>query len=36
VLAQVAERHLLLSDKQLAQVFPAMPQKALSFRLLGA
>jgi hypothetical protein len=34
VLAQVAERHLLLTDKQLGQVFPAMPQKAAGFRLL--
>jgi uncharacterized protein (DUF1501 family) len=34
VLAQIAERHLLLSDRQLAQVFPAMPQKSPSFRLL--
>jgi uncharacterized protein (DUF1501 family) len=36
VLAQVAERHLLLDDKQLVQVFPAMPQRMTSFRLLGA
>jgi uncharacterized protein (DUF1501 family) len=36
VLAQIAEQHLLLSDKQLSQVFPAMPQKAASFRVLGA
>jgi uncharacterized protein (DUF1501 family) len=36
VLAQVAERHLLLSDKQLAQVFPAMPQRPPAFRLLAA
>lgn len=36
VLAQVAERHLLLGDKQLGQVFPAMPQKALSFQIVGA
>jgi uncharacterized protein (DUF1501 family) len=33
VLAQVAERHLLLEDKQLVQVFPAMPQRTTSFRL---
>ena len=36
VLAQVAERHLLLGDKQLGQVFPAMPQKAPGFQLVGA
>jgi uncharacterized protein (DUF1501 family) len=36
VLAQVAERHLLLDDKQLVQVFPAMPQRTTSFRLFGA
>ena len=36
VLAHVAERHLLLTDKQLAQVFPAMPQKTLSFRLVAS
>lgn len=33
VLTQVAERHLLLGDKQLAQVFPAMPQRTASFQL---
>ena len=36
VLAQIAEQHLLLNDRQLSQVFPAMPQKAASFRLLRA
>jgi uncharacterized protein (DUF1501 family) len=36
VLAQLAERHLLLSDKQLAQVFPAMPQRSPSFRLVAS
>jgi uncharacterized protein (DUF1501 family) len=35
VLAQVAERHLLLTDQQLTQVFPAMPQKVPGFRLVG-
>jgi uncharacterized protein (DUF1501 family) len=34
VLAQVAERHLLLTDKALGQVFPAMPQKAAAFRVV--
>ena len=34
VLAQVAERHLLLRDKQLVQVFPAMPQRTASFQLV--
>jgi uncharacterized protein (DUF1501 family) len=34
VLAQVAERHLLLGDKELVQVFPAMPQRTASFQLL--
>jgi uncharacterized protein (DUF1501 family) len=34
VLAQVAERHLLLTDKQLTQAFPALPQKPASFRLV--
>jgi uncharacterized protein (DUF1501 family) len=36
VLAQVAERHLRLSDKDLAQVFPAMPQKAPAMQLVRA
>jgi uncharacterized protein (DUF1501 family) len=34
VLAQIAERHLLLTDKELGQVFPAMPQKSASFKLV--
>jgi uncharacterized protein (DUF1501 family) len=34
VLAQVAERHMRLGDKALAQVFPAMPQKAAGFELI--
>jgi uncharacterized protein (DUF1501 family) len=33
VLAQIAEEHLMLSDAQLGQVFPAMPQKATPFKL---
>ena len=33
VLAQVAERHLRLPDRQLAKLFPAMPQKAAGFQL---
>jgi uncharacterized protein (DUF1501 family) len=36
VLAQVAERHLLLGDKQLVQVFPAMPQRTASFQVVSA
>ena len=36
VLAQVSERHLRLGDKQLVQVFPAMPQRTASFQLLRA
>jgi uncharacterized protein (DUF1501 family) len=36
VLAQVAERHLRLSDRQLAAVFPAMPQRIPGFRLINA
>jgi uncharacterized protein (DUF1501 family) len=35
VLAQVAERHLRLPDKQLAQLFPALPPKAAGFRLFA-
>jgi uncharacterized protein (DUF1501 family) len=34
VLAQVAERHLRLTDRQLAQIFPAMPQKSPAFQLI--
>jgi uncharacterized protein (DUF1501 family) len=33
VLAQVAERHLLLPDRQLAQLFPALPQNSPGLRL---
>ena len=33
VLAQIAERHLRLPDKQLSQLFPAMPQKTAGFDL---
>jgi len=36
VLAQVAERHLLLGDKQLHQVFPAMPQRTPTFQVVRA
>jgi uncharacterized protein (DUF1501 family) len=36
VLAQVAERHLRLTDRQLAQIFPAMPQRAAGFQLMKA
>jgi uncharacterized protein (DUF1501 family) len=36
VLAQVAERHLRLSDKDLVQVFPAMPQKGAAIPLVRA
>ena len=34
VLAQIGQRHLRLGDKQLAQIFPAMPQGAARFNLL--
>ncbi|MFC0132926.1 hypothetical protein CR105_13915 [Massilia eurypsychrophila] len=34
VLAQVAERHLRLSDRQLAQIFPAMPQRSAGFQII--
>lgn len=34
VLAQVAEKHLRLGDKQLVQLFPALPHKSLGFELL--
>jgi hypothetical protein len=34
VLAQVAERHLRVPDRQLAQIFPAMPQRAAGFQLM--
>ena len=36
VLAQVAERHLRLTDRQLSQLFPAMPQRGPSFRVMRA
>ena len=36
VLAQISEQHLMLGDKHLAQVFPAMPQKRLAFRFIKA
>jgi uncharacterized protein (DUF1501 family) len=36
VLAQVADRHMRLGDKALAQVFPAMPQKSAGFELIRA
>jgi uncharacterized protein (DUF1501 family) len=36
VLVQVAERHLRLSDRQLAAVFPAVPQKTPNFQLIKA
>ena len=36
VLAQISEQHLMLGDKHLEQVFPAMPQKRLAFRLIKA
>ena len=35
VLAQVAERHLRLPDRQLARLFPAMPHKAAAFQLFS-
>ena len=34
VLAQVAERHLRLSDRQLVQIFPAMPQRSAGFQII--
>jgi uncharacterized protein (DUF1501 family) len=36
VLAQIAEKHLRLGDKQLVQLFPALPQKGLGFELISA
>jgi uncharacterized protein (DUF1501 family) len=36
VLAQVAERHMRLNDKQLSALFPALPQKAPGFQLIRA
>jgi uncharacterized protein (DUF1501 family) len=34
VLAQIAEKHLRLNDKQLTRLFPALPQKGAGFQLL--
>ncbi len=34
VLAQVGERHLRLTDKQLSMVFPGMPQRGPAFQLI--
>jgi uncharacterized protein (DUF1501 family) len=34
VLAHVAERHLRLGDRQLVQIFPAMPGRRLGFELM--
>jgi uncharacterized protein (DUF1501 family) len=34
VLAHVAERHLRLGDRQLVQIFPAMPERGLGFELM--
>lgn len=34
VLAHVAERHLRLTDRQLAHIFPAMPQGAAGLRIM--
>ena len=36
VLANIAERHLRLGDRQLAQVFPSLPAMPSSLRLLRA
>ncbi|MFL6635070.1 MAG: DUF1501 domain-containing protein [Massilia sp.] len=36
VLAQISEEHLMLGNKRLEQVFPAMPQKRPGFRIVGA
>lgn len=36
ILVQTAERHLGLRDRQLAQVFPALPQKSAGFQLYRA
>ena len=36
VLAQVAQRHLRLPDRQLEKLFPAMPTKAAGFQLFNA
>jgi uncharacterized protein (DUF1501 family) len=34
VLAQVCERHLLLPDTKLSEVFPAMPRQAMSVSVI--
>ena len=34
VLAQLAERHLRLSDARLQQVFPALPERTSNFNLI--
>jgi hypothetical protein len=34
VLAQVAERHLQLGDRQLERVFPGMPRRSAGFQLI--
>jgi uncharacterized protein (DUF1501 family) len=36
VLAQVAERHLRLPDRQLAQLFPDLPRTAAALQLFRA
>lgn len=36
VLAQIAEKHLRLGDRQLVQLFPAMPSRGLGFELIRA
>jgi uncharacterized protein (DUF1501 family) len=35
VLAQVAERHLLLGAPQLARIFPVMPKRSPAFQLIS-
>jgi uncharacterized protein (DUF1501 family) len=36
VLAQVAERHLGLPDRQLSRLFPSMPRPGIDFRVMSA
>jgi uncharacterized protein (DUF1501 family) len=36
VLAQVAERHLRLTDGQLVRIFPDMPKRGPGFQLMRA
>ncbi|MEO7496653.1 MAG: DUF1501 domain-containing protein, partial [Massilia sp.] len=36
VLAQISERHLRLTDKQLSHVFPIMPQRKPDFQIMRA